>query len=158
MKNEIIKWMKEFVEQPNPKLGNWAPCPYARAARINGKIKIIEGDDPFIDLANLHAIEDWTHEVYVFWYPTDTYSPDTFSEMSKQLNKLYMPENIVILEDHPGLVEKVNGVQMNFGKASLLVVQRLDELNAAADKLRSKGYYDHWSQEEIDEVVTWRYK
>ena len=44
MKKEIIKWMKEFVEVPNVKLGNWAPCPYARKARLDKQIEIVEGE------------------------------------------------------------------------------------------------------------------
>ncbi len=43
MKEQILKWMQDFVEQPNPKLGNWAPCPYARSARINNQITIQQG-------------------------------------------------------------------------------------------------------------------
>jgi hypothetical protein len=31
-------------------------------------------------------------------------------------------------------------------------------LNNASDKIREKGYYEHWSQEELDSVVSWRYK
>ena len=37
---KLTKWMAEFVEVPNSKLGDWAPCPYARQARINNKISI----------------------------------------------------------------------------------------------------------------------
>ena len=41
LEQELFKWMNDFVEQPNPLLGNWAPCPYARAARINKRIHIM---------------------------------------------------------------------------------------------------------------------
>ena len=47
---------------------------------------------------------------------------------------------------------------MNFDQASLLIIQKLSKLNEASDTLRSKGYYKHWSQDEYDNVVTWRYK
>jgi len=47
---------------------------------------------------------------------------------------------------------------MNFGGAILHIIQQLSKLNQASDRLKSRGYYDHWSQEEIDEVVSWRYK
>jgi hypothetical protein len=69
-----------------------------------------------------------------------------------------MPVDYVILEDHPDLPEFVNGVQMNFGFCGLLVIQKLNKLNNAADQLRKKGYYDMWNQEALDEVVTWRTK
>ena len=154
IEQKLIEWMKEFVEQPNPKLGNWAPCPYARAARINNQITIQQGTNPLIDVESIN----WKQEVYVFWYPTEQYTAQEFEQIARDLNDAYMSNNIVILEDHPELVETVNGVRMNFGQSALLIVQRLTELNSAADKLRDKGYYDHWSQKEIDGVVTWRYK
>jgi len=69
-----------------------------------------------------------------------------------------MKQDIVVLEDHPDLLDTVNGVRMNFDQASLLIIQKLSLLNKASDKLKDKGYYDHWSEDEVDSVVTWRYK
>ena len=155
MKNDLITWMKEFVEKPNPKLGDWAPCPYAQAARLNNQIEIVEGRNALTDF---ETIDLDAKEVWVFWYPIEQYTGKEFAEIAKELNQTLMKQDVVVLEDHPDLVETVNGVHMNFGKASLLIIQSLSKLNTAADKLRSKGYYDHWSKEEIDEVVTWRYK
>ena len=45
MKDDIIRWMKEFVEVPHPNFGNFAPCPYAKEARIENKIKFVETQD-----------------------------------------------------------------------------------------------------------------
>ena len=36
---------------------------------------------------------------------------------------------------------------MNFGKAILILVQRLSKLNKASDILKKKGYYDNWPKE-----------
>ena len=47
---------------------------------------------------------------------------------------------------------------MNFGLCSLVLVQRLSKLNNASKVLKEKGYYDNWTQEDLDEVVTWREK
>ena len=69
-----------------------------------------------------------------------------------------MPINYVILEDHPLSPEYINGVNMNFGSCGLLLMQKLDKLNSASDQLRDKGYYKHWSKEDLDSVVTWRNK
>ena len=154
LKLELSNWMTAFVEQPNLKLGNWAPCPYARAARIKNQIGIYKGTDPLSDIESI----EWNREVYVFMYATEQYTGQEFEKIAQDLNDRYMPADIVILEDHPDLIETVNGVHMNFGQCALLIVQRLKELNSAADKLRDKGYYNQWNQKEIDEVVSWRYK
>lgn len=154
MINKINDWLKEFVEKPHPKLGNWAPCPYARAARINNQIEIRQGTNALIDFESINLEEK---EVYVFWYPVEQYTGEQFAEITKTLNETLMPQDIVVLEDHPELQEHVNGVHMNFGEASLHVIQNLSKLNEAADKLERQGYYKHWTQEELDEVKTWRY-
>ena len=55
IESALLTWMQEFLEQPNPNLGNWAPCPYARAARVNNKIKIVKGTlsgDDIVELIN----------------------------------------------------------------------------------------------------------
>lgn len=153
----ILKWMEEFVEQPHPSLGNWPPCPYARQARLSNNILIKAGTDPYHDGQALALTYDWTKEVVVFWYDHHKNPVEEFIAKVQKLNKEIMPMNVVALEDHPAAEEYVAGVKMNFGTCALLVVQKLDKLNAAADQLRAKGYYDHWSEESLDEVVTWRY-
>ena len=46
---------------------------------------------------------------------------------------------------------------MNNGKYAIVFIQKLDKLNEASDYLKSKTkYYDVWSQENLDDVVTWR--
>ena len=83
--------------------------------------------------------------------------PVTLQEIVHHLNSQLMPRNYVVLEDHPDSPEYVNGVRMNFGACGLLIIQRLDKLNAAADRLREQGYYASWSQASLDSVVNWRY-
>ena len=68
-----------------------------------------------------------------------------------------MQENYVLLEDHPQRQELVNGVEMNFGKAALVLAQRLNKLNDASVQLRDKGYYRHWDDAALNTVVTWRF-
>ncbi|NDB64711.1 MAG: hypothetical protein EB168_03445 [Euryarchaeota archaeon] len=155
MRQQLLDWMQSFVEQPNPNLGNWTPCPFARAARINNQIDIREGQDARTDHEHMDLE---SKEVCIFWYPLGTYTGEEFAVITRELNDLLMPKDIVVLEDHPELVETVNGVNMNFGGAILHIIQQLSKLNQASDRLKSRGYYDHWSQEEIDEVVSWRYK
>ena len=154
MKQKIIEWMENFVEKSNPLLNNWAPCPYARKARINGNIEILEGISVLQDGEfALPMLE--LKDVVVFYYNND-YDKDSFVEDVKILNESLMPMNYVALEDHPDIVENINGVLMNFGHCPLLFLQKLDKLTEASDKLKEQGYYDTWSKENIDNVVTWR--
>lgn len=152
---KLLQWMQEFVEVPNPSLGNWSPCPYARQARMSNNILIKQGTTPYADCVSLTDY-DWSKEVVVFWY--EQYDPNMFIAEVNQANQELMPNNIVVLEDHPDTEEIVSKIKMNFGFCPIIVAQQLDKLNAAADQLRSKGYYNSWSKQDLDNIVNWRYK
>jgi hypothetical protein len=153
---KLIKWM---IEVPNPLLGNWVPCPFARQARVNNNISI-----KFSSISELtHMVRESVEmleskEVVVVCFDHNDINPVELQAYVEGMNKTLMLKNYVILEDHPFAPEYINGVCMNFGHCGLLVIQKLDKLNKASDQLREKGYYNHWSKEDLDSVVSWRYK
>lgn len=156
---QLRKWMTEFVEVPNSKLGNWPPCPYARQARVNNKMSIkfatpIEFTDVIRE--SMESLE--SKEVVIICFDHNTIDPESLQKFVTETNDMLMPINYVILEDHPDIPEYINGVNMNFGKCGLMIMSKLDMLNKASDQIRGKGYYDVWSKEDLDNVVTWRYK
>lgn len=157
---KLTKWMTDFVEVPNPKLGDWAPCPYARQARVNNKIEIVYSSHDILPATvekMLPILEQ--KDVVIIYFDHKMISPDALTELVTVYNKNFLiPRNYVVLEDHPNIPEYINGVCMNFGECGLLVLQKLDKLNNASDILREKDYYKNWTQEDLDTVVTWRYK
>ena len=40
----------------------------------------------------------------------------------------------------------------------LIVIQRLSKLNKFSKGLRSTKYFDNWTQENLDDTVTWRFE
>ena len=70
--------------------------------------------------------------------PTEDYTPEELSKIVKEFNDVAMNKDIVALEDHPNDPEILNGEAMNFGKCSLVLVQRLSKLNTASTILKSK--------------------
>ena len=158
VKADIIKWLIDFVEKPNPLLNNWAPCPYARQARVNKKIAFV--DCTFNNLAleilkNLPQLD--AKDVVIFYYDPAESSAEELETLVEKINLIIMSENYVLLEDHPEREELVNGVKMNFGKAALVLAQRLNKLNTASEQLKAKGYYHRWDQAALNNVVTWRF-
>lgn len=156
---KLIKWMTEFVEVPNDKLGSFPPCPYARQARISDNIDIKFTEiSEFSNIVreSIDSLEN--KEVVVICFNHYDINPVELQEWVNKMNEMLMTKNYVILEDHPHSPEYVNGVHMNFGKCGLLIIQKLDKLNNASDQLREKGYYTHWSQKDLDSVVSWRTK
>jgi len=155
---DLERWLVEFVESENPKLNNWSPCPYARAARLSGLIQVefVEVGDLTAGVTNALPQLD-AKDVVVVCFDHNMIDPVELQEWVSAINNDLMPRNYVVLEDHPHSPEFVNGVKMNFGGCGLLIVQKLDKLNTAADRLRQKGYYDHWDRRSLDSVVAWRY-
>lgn len=155
--HKLNKWLVEFVEVPNSKLGNWAPCPYARQARIKNDISIkfaIATEFDGVVKESLEILEN--KEVVVICFDHTIVPTDYLQQWVKKTNEMLMPINYVILEDHPDIPEFINNVKMNFTECGLLVIQKLDKLSTASETLKQKGYYNIWQQKDIDEVVTWR--
>ena len=158
IEKKLTDWMVAFVEQPHPVLGQWAPCPYARQARVTKQIKIVHSNHQRLTATIEQQLPELEYkEVVVVCFDHTKISAQALEKLIKVYNQqVLMARNYVILEDHPDAVELVNGVHMNFGHCGLLVIQKLDKLTTASEQLKSKGYYDTWSQSELDQVVTWR--
>lgn len=159
IKEQLTNWLKDFVEKPSPALNGWPPCPYARQARISNKLEIVFSDPDKLK----HTVDSilpllTDKDVVVVCFDHTVVEAEQLANDVVSWNQDLMPRNYVILEDHPDTPEVLNGLTMNFGFCGLLVVSELNKLNDAADQIRSKGYYDTWPQENIDNVVTWRYQ
>ena len=155
----ITRWMKEFVEQEHPVFAGLPACPYARQARLSGRVKMI----------HMTAAEPdsncWQHISNTDFDKTDALvlilDPKRWTlkythDVVDQLNSVFMPRDVVVLEDHPKQKEEINGVIVNNGRYTLLLCQRLSTLNRFSEILKKKGYYDQWSKKNIADVVTWR--
>ena len=47
IEKEIEKWIMEVIAKPNKIFGNLPPCPYAKKAWLDGKVKVIEDSFTF---------------------------------------------------------------------------------------------------------------
>ena len=155
----ITRWMKEFVEQEHPVFAGLPACPYARQARLSGRVKMIHMTSAEPDSNCWQHISntdfDKTDALVLILDPkrwTLKYTHDVVD----QLNSVFMPRDVVVLEDHPKQKEEINGVIVNNGRYTLLLCQRLSTLNRFSEILKKKGYYDQWSKKNIADVVTWR--
>jgi hypothetical protein len=156
---ELTSWLVNFVEKPNPLLGDWAPCPYARQARIGNLIEIVFSDFGKLNEAVEQALPTLENkDVVIICFDHTQIESITVEKLVATANQKLMPQNYIVLEDHPDRVESLNTVPMNFGKCGLLLIQKLSKLNAASEQLKQKGYYDNWPAESLDYVVSWRHR
>ena len=155
----IQKWIRDFVTKPNPIFGDLPPCPYAQRAIVENKVEFVE----------LNRTADW-HTIYQLIWNTDFDDKDVLCviadprqftaqetvSMAEVLNERFMPRDIVILEDHPDVEERVGSVKLNNGHYTLFLAQRLSKLNRYSRMLESGPYYRNWPRSYLESVKGFR--
>ena len=153
---DIELWIENFVEVPHPALGGWAPCPYARKARLDRDFEIRVGVNPYFDL-KVVAQTGITKSVVIFVYESTAYTAEQFSIQLESANQEFLlGKDLLVLEDHPDLPEIVNGVCMNQGTYALALVQSLSDLDRRAHLMARKGFYDTWPEDYLCELFRHR--
>ena len=155
----IKNWIKDFITKPNPVFGDLPPCPYARKAIVDGKVKFLELDG----IGEFGTI--FTHiwdfdfdkkDVLVIIADPEQYTAKETVEIADKLNRAFMPRDVVVLEDHPLIKESVKGVKMNNGEYTLFLAQRLSKLNRFSRVLEVGPYYKNWSRSYLESVKGFR--
>lgn len=145
---DIERWIETFVEVPHPALGGWAPCPYARKARLDRDFTVRIGINPYFDLINVAQDGLGGKSVLIIAYNPNEFFYSQFTSDIKAANEEALLQNdLLALEDHPGDPEIVNGVSMNQGTYALALVQSLSDLNEKAQLVAKKGFYDTWPED-----------
>lgn len=145
---DIHQWIENFVEVKNPALGGWPPCPYARKARLENDYDVRIGLAPLHDLIQISKNGLGGKSVVVIAYDTARYTRAEFNRDLDIANREFLlPNDLLVLEDHPDDPEIVNGVLMNQGTYALALVQSLSDLNAKAKIMAAKGFYNTWPDE-----------
>ena len=150
---DILAWSETFVEVPHPALGGWAPCPFARQARLQGTVGIFIGNDPYFDLESRAAVGMQQYQVVIYAYDPGEWTQEYFSPRLQSANRDFLlAADLIVLEDHPAEIEDVNGVIMNQGQYALAMVQSLSELNQRAQHMAARGFYHGWSEEYLKQL------
>jgi hypothetical protein len=145
---DILAWSENFVEVPHPALGNWAPCPFARQARLQDTVGIFLGQDPYFDLESRASLGMQQYEVIIYAYDPGEWTLEYFSPRLRSANRDFLlAANLIVLEDHPAAVEDVNSVIMNQGQYALAMVQSLSDLDRRAQQIAVKGFYHGWPED-----------
>lgn len=153
---DIERWMAQFVEVPHPALGGWAPCPYARKARLDRDFEVRLGINPYFDL-RVVAQTGITKSVIIYAYESTGYSYEQFHAHIESANQEFLiGKDLLALEDHPDSPEVVNGVSMNQGVYALILVQSLSDLNNKAQSLANSGFYKTWPENYLQELFAHR--
>ena len=157
---QIIKnWIEDFVTKPNPVFGDLPPCPFAQKAMVDGKVEFLEldGIGEFGTIfTHIWDFDFDNKDVLVIIAEPDQYTAKETVEIADKLNKALMANDIVILEDHPKIKEKVKQVKLNNGHYILFLAQRLSKLNKFSRMLEAGPYYKNWSKTYLESVKGFR--
>lgn len=140
--NEIEAHIREWIEKVSkvrPELGGFSVCPYASTAKIQIVETLAEDIMPIsgCDVV-FYVIEDYFDLQSVqFW--VDYY------------NRVY--DEYIFLEDHATTNSYINGIQTNNGKFNLILMQDRGKLRKHRQILRNLGYYAHWNDEMMREIL-----
>ena len=157
VKTDIEQWIVDFVEVPHPALGGWAPCPYARKAKLDQDFEVRLGLAPIHDLIKISKTGLGGKSVVIIAYDPKDISYTELSYAIGICNKEFLlPNNLLSLEDHPDDPEVVNGVVMNNGTYALALVQSLSDLDEKAQLVARKGFYDTWPEEYLTMLFKYR--
>ena len=158
LKKQVTEWIAKFLSKPNPAFNNLPICPYALQALQDNKIKF-EVVELGLYAKLISYIDNWDEQYDIIIIAVDEiYLPKALPSIIDSANKRLMKADLVALDDHPDIPEIINNVKTNFDKATLVFVQKLSKINKATEHLKTNTkYYDHWSKENIDYVITWRF-
>lgn len=157
VQQDIERWIETFVEVPHPALGGWAPCPYARKARLDRDFQVRLGVNPYFDLLNVARDGLGGKSVLILAYDPAEFDYLQFnSDITAANEEALLDKDLLALEDHPGDPEIVNGISMNQGTYALALVQNLSDLNEKAQLVAKKGFYDSWPEEYLTALFKYR--
>jgi hypothetical protein len=157
VKQDILSWSETFLEAPNAELGGWAPCPYARRARLANQVDIRIGKDPYHDLEYLCGQGLGTYQVVIYAYDPAEWTQDYFTPRLVSANRDFLlAADLIALEDHPDDPEIVNGVCMNQGIYALAMCQALNDLDLKAQLIAAKGFYNTWPEKYLTQLFQHR--
>ena len=138
----IDSWIEDLLSIPNPAFANLPPCPYAKAAWVEGKV-IVKKFVSFNQLKeDIKFIKD---RVMIFYFKENTLpSCKDLSILAKDFN-LQFPE-LIFYDEHPDTIEMIGDEVVNSGVTAIIIQERKDLLEKRAE-LEKTGYYDKWTPE-----------
>ena len=155
----IQNWIKDFVTKPNPIFGDLPPCPFAQKAILDDKVDFVEVNSICTYATLYQHIWQFDFEekdVLCLIAQPDQFTAKETVHLAHQLNEFFMAKDVVILEDHPKIKEKVKSVTLNNGHYILFLAQRLSKLNRFAKVLEAGPYYKNWSRSYLRSVKGFR--
>ena len=162
---ELLAWSENFLEKPNKDLGGWAVCPYAKAARLKDKVKIVEVDHRkgFLYTVSKEArtIKEQKKKLIIVACDDLNLTCDELDCYVEGLNYAFVYNDVYLMPFHPDdgdgeavdfLTEHETNVEADY-EFYMVLIQPYNELESASKLLHKKGYYDKWDKNYYRDTV-----
>ena len=162
---ELLAWSENFLEKPNKDLGGWAVCPYAKAARLKDKVKIVEVDHrkDFLYTVSKEArtIKEQKKQLIIVACDDLNLTCDELDCYVEGLNYAFVYNDVYLMPFHPDdgdgeavdfLTEHETNVEADY-EFYMVLIQPYNELESASKLLHKKGYYDKWNKNYYRDTV-----
>jgi len=161
---DILSWSEDFVELPNQHLGNVPTCPYAKKARLDNKVRVVEIDNSKNLLQTIISecknIKELNKQITVIGCSDLYYSADELNNFIHVLNHVFVPKDVYLMCFHPDDGEEDEPVTFledtkwyPDNEFLMVLIQPFDELEKASAHLEKIGFYRNWPQDYYEGTV-----
>lgn len=134
----IKKWLDK-ISIKHSDLGGNQICPFAKMPKVVSVEKLC-----------LEEFLESDTQLTVYMENGIRSSYEEIAQLCKKLKSLH--PRLVFLPDHPHKPNYINGHETGNGVFPCIIVQTVQELNAARLALSKTDYYQYWDQHYIDEI------
>ena len=161
---DILSWSKDFVELPNKHLGNVPTCPYAKKARLDNRIRIVE-EKKCEDLLSTiikecDDIKNSNNQITIIGCIDINITSDELVDYVHTLNHVYVPKDVYLMCHHPDDGEEEEPIEFledtdwyPENRFMMVLIQPFTELEQASEHLHRIGFYDGWTQDYYEGTV-----
>ena len=165
---EIRQWSSEFLEVPSASLNGLPPCPYAKKAWAENKVKLdvntgLDGLTKLIQDYDNHNFDMviWAEEEYPDMEYLDGFcdgANEVLSVLGKDIHLMMFHPDYSPSEAGLDFLEDVECLKDSELDYAMVFVQRLSVLDDAAKSLEKSGYYKHFPTDIYESLVLYRRK
>lgn len=162
---DIRKWSKDFLEVPSETLGGLPPCPYAKQAWLENKVKFSINTDIDELVKEIKEFDTHSYDIVVWaseLLPDVQYLDGFCDGMNEAL--AIGNQDIHLMVFHPDYDANDAGLEFLINEDvtdssltyCMVFVQRLSLLDDASVSLAKTGYYRHFPEEVYNSLVLHR--
>ena len=161
---DIISWSKDFIELPNKHLGGVPACPYAKKARLNDRVRIVEINNAHQLLETIvyecNNIKDFDKQITIIGCDDLFYTADELNDFIHAFNHVFVPQDVYLMCFHPDdeeedepvtFLEDTNWYPDN--DFLMVLIQPFEELEKASANLERIGFYRSWPRDYYEGTV-----